>query len=136
MLSKVEENKYISNIPSEVTGEDRRAAYAVISGYRDDKSPEQIASYYTVSIDAVVKWYEFFGFGKVSESGRKKRGRKTKDISGYIKSNIGKIVTPKSISEELEISLPTFYNFYNSNRHMFKKVRRGEFEIINPNEGK
>lgn len=136
MLSKIEENEYIKNIPSEAVGEDRRAAYSVISGYRDDKNPEQIASYYTVSIDLVVKWYEFFGFGKVSEAGQKKRGRKTKDISGYLKSNIGKIVTPKSVSEELEISLPTFYNFYNSNRHMFKKVKRGEFEIINPSEVK
>jgi hypothetical protein len=136
MLSKIEENEYIKSIPLETTGEERRAAYAVISGYRDDKNPEQIANYYTVSIDLVVKWYESFGFGKISENGTKKRGRKTKDISGYIKSNIGKIVTPKTVSEELGISLPTFYNFYNSNRHLFKKVKRGEFQIVDPSEGR
>jgi predicted DNA-binding transcriptional regulator AlpA len=31
------------------------------------------------------------------------------------------------------ISMPTFYNFYNANRGYFKKVKRGQFEIIDPN---
>jgi hypothetical protein len=36
--------------------------------------------------------------------------------------------------EELGITLPTFYNFFNNNRAYFKKVGRGKFEILNPEE--
>jgi hypothetical protein len=36
------------------------------------------------------------------------------------------------LATDVQISLPTFYNFYNANRSSFKKVKRGHFEIIDP----
>lgn len=119
-------------IPPNTDGEDRRAAYSVITGIRDEKSMTQIASYYSIDEGLVLKWYNFFSFEDKTSSSRGRRGRKGKDLTGYVKSNVGKTVTPKQISEEIGISLPTFYNFYNANRGYFKKVKRGEFEIVNP----
>lgn len=132
MLTKQQEENLIKMIPQETTGEERRVAYAVITGVREDKTPNQIASYYSANIDIVAKWYDFFGLKSGSGEIKAKRGRKGKDLNGFIKSNTGRIVTPKTVAEELGISLPTFYNYYNANRHLFKKVKRGEFEILNP----
>ena len=55
-----------------------------------------------------------------------------KKIEEYLKANIGKVVTPKQVAEDVKMSLPTFYNYYNANRSFFKKVQRGQFEIIDP----
>lgn len=134
MLTKAQEQQLINLIPQGTTGEDLRVAYSVITGLREDKSISQIASYYSANIETVAKWYEFFGLSSGNTVEKAKRGRKGKDLTGYVKQNTGKIVTPKSVSEELGISLPTFYNYYNANRHLFKKVRRGEFEILNPDK--
>jgi hypothetical protein len=38
------------------------------------------------------------------------------------------------MAEEVGMSLPTFYNFYNANVGYFKKVQRGSFQILNPKE--
>ena len=117
-------------IPEDTEGEDLRAAYSVLAGVRESKSMKEISSYYSVDINLVDKWVNFFNLSNTSKPVSAKRGRKSKDITSYVKSNIGKIVTPKSVSEELGISLPTFYNFYNANRGWFKKIKRGEFEIV------
>lgn len=132
MLSKEQEDKLIKLIPSRVTGENRRAAYSVLAGVREDKSSQQIASYYTVAIELVNEWFDFFGFNSPSSGVTKSRGRKGKDLNSYVKTNIGRTVTPKIVVDEIGISLPTFYNYYNANRHLFKKVKRGEFQIVDP----
>lgn len=134
MLTKNQEQQLINMIPQGTTGEELRVAYSVITGLREDKNITQIASYYSANIETVSKWYDFFGLSSENSIQKSKRGRKGKDLTGYIKQNTGKIVSPKSVSEELGISLPTFYNYYNANRHLFKKVRRGEFEILNPDK--
>lgn len=134
MLTKEQEKNLISKIPSGTVGEELRAAYCVITGLREDKNPNQVASYYTVSIDLVEKWFSYFEVNVPESSEKRTRGRKGKDMTGYLKNNIGKIVTPKMVVDELGISLPTFYNYYNANRHLFKKVKRGEFQIVDPNE--
>lgn len=132
MLTKQQEQNLINMIPKDTTGEELRIAYAVITGLREDKNLSQIASYYSANIDTVTKWYEFFGLTPQTVENKPKRGRKGKDLNGFVKSNTGRIVSPKTVAEELGISLPTFYNYYNANRHLFKKVKRGEFEILNP----
>jgi hypothetical protein len=119
-------------IPSDSAGEDRRAAYSVIAGIKDDKNMKQIATYYSVSDELVLKWYNFFSLEDRSVSTKGRRGRKGKDLTNYVKTNFGKTITPKLVVEELGISLPTFYNFYNANRGFFKKVKRGEFQIVDP----
>ena len=132
MLSKEQEEKLIKLIPTGTTGENRRAAYSVIAGVREDKTPQHIAGYYTVEISLVNEWFEFFGFNSPSSSAVKSKGRKGKDLNSYVKTNIGRTVTPKIVVDEIGISLPTFYNYYNANRHLFKKVKRGEFQIVDP----
>lgn len=134
MLNSQQEKKLIGMIPADAAGEDRRAAYAVITGLREDKSAAQICAYYSVSKDLVQKWYDFFSVSDMPAQTKGRRGRKGKDLTGFVKSNVGKTVTPKEVVEALGISLPTFYNFYNANRGYFKKIKRGEFEIVNPDE--
>ena len=132
MLSTQQEKTLIAMIPSDSIGEDRRAAYSVITGIKDDKNMAQIARYYAVSDELVLKWYNFFSLEDRSVSTKGRRGRKGKDLTNYVKTNCGKTITPKLVVEELGISLPTFYNFYNANRGFFKKVKRGEFQIVDP----
>ena len=132
MLNAQQEKTLIAMIPADSVGEDRRAAYSVIAGVKDDKSIPQIVIYYAISEELALKWHKFFSFEDSLALSKNRRGRKGKDLTGYVKSNIGKTVTPKQVVEELGISLPTFYNFYNANRGFFKKVKRGEFEIVNP----
>lgn len=132
MITQNTVEKLSKKIPLEVTGEDRRAAYCVLGGFRDGKSPKEITRYYSVEMHLVEKWIKFFNLDSSDTPVKNKRGRKGKDLTNYIKDNIGKTVTPKIVAEELGISLPTFYNFYNANRGFFKKIKRGEFEIINP----
>jgi hypothetical protein len=134
MLTKQEENNLISRIPKGTVGEELRVAYSVISGLRDDKSPSQVASYYSASIEIVNRWFEFFEVSIPDGSAKKSKGRKGKDLSSYLKNNIGRTITPKIVVDEIGISLPTFYNYYNANRHLFKKVKRGEFEIVDPKQ--
>lgn len=132
MLNAQQEKTFIAMIPSGSAGEDRRAAYSVIAGIKDDKNMTQIATYYSVSDELVLKWYNFFALEDRSVSTKGRRGRKGKDLTNYVKTNFGKTITPKLVVEELGISLPTFYNFYNANRGFFKKVKRGEFQIVDP----
>ena len=134
MLTKKEENELIHKIPNGTVGEELRVAYSVIAGLRDDKSPQQVVAYYSASAELVAKWFKYFEINVPTDSVKKSRNRKGKDLNAYLKNNIGKIVTPKSIVEEIGISLPTFYNYYNANRHLFKKVKRGEFEILDPTQ--
>ena len=137
MFTKEYTSKLISSIPDDVEGQDLRAAYSVITGYQEGKSHQQIASYYAIDIEEVEKWSQFFKLNNNSKSeptSARKRGRKSKDIGSYIKSNIGRVMTPKDVAKEVGISLPTFYNFYNSNRSLFKKTKRGEFQIVDASQ--
>ena len=76
MLNAQQEKIFIAMIPSDSTGEDRRAAYSVITGIKDDKNMDQIAKYYAVSDELVLKWYNFFSFEYRSVSTKGRRGRK------------------------------------------------------------
>lgn len=135
MLTQKAVEKLEKNIPMDCNGEDRRAAYCVISGFRDGKSAKEITRYYSVDSELVEKWIKYFNLEADSSMPTKgKRGRKGSDLTNFVKSNVGRTVTPKDVVEELGISLPTFYNFYNANRGFFKKIKRGEFQIINPDQ--
>lgn len=123
---------FMKRIPADINGEPRRAAYATVTGCRDGKTPAQIAAYYSVNVDDVTHWIEVLGIDSDLESSKPRKSRKKGVLFSYVSTNVGKTVTPKEVADELGISLPTFYNFYNANRGFFRKVRRGEFEIINP----
>lgn len=136
MITENQEKNLLASIPEDTEGEDRRAAYAVITGMKESKNKEQIAGYYSIEMSLVEKWINHFGLSSsAKEKTAGKRGRKGKDLASYVKSNSGRVVTPKLVAEEVGISLPTFYNFYNANRNLFKKVKRGEFEIVSGQKG-
>lgn len=134
MLTQAQVEEYTLLIPEETDGEDRRAAYATITGFKDDKSINEIASYYSLQQENVVYWWNFFNFSSTEKKVVGKRGSKTKKIEDYLVANVGKEVTPTQVANEIGMSLPTFYNYLNANRHLFKKVKRGVFEILNPKE--
>lgn len=132
MLTRTQVENYVKQIPNGIEPEDRRAAYATITGFSEDKSVKQIHTYYALTSEVVEKWMDYFKFNTDKAEQTGKRSSKTKKIENYLKDNIGKVITPKQMAEEVGMSLPTFYNFYNANVGYFKKVQRGSFEILDP----
>jgi hypothetical protein len=110
-----------------------REVSSVFFGYYKGWNISKIVKYYSVPLDLAKEVWTKLGF---NEQGGEIKMIKTRSkqevIVRFLKSNVGKVVTPTEVSTNLNISLPTFYNFYNSNRHFFKKVKRGTFEILNP----
>lgn len=132
MLTREQIDAYIKNVPASASADDRRTAYSVITGFGEDKSIGEIVQYYSLDRDGVNYWMQYFKFADMKAESTGKRSSKSKKIEQYLKQNIGKVVTPKQVSEDINMSLPTFYNFYNANRSYFKKIQRGQFEIIDP----
>jgi DNA invertase Pin-like site-specific DNA recombinase len=62
----------------------------------------------------------------------KKTRSKNEVITNYLKQNVGQIITAKDVEQAVGISLPTFYNFLNSNRHFFKKTGTGKYTVLDP----
>lgn len=122
-------DRLIAMVPSV----DHRVASSVIYGYYKQWSPQKTAKYYNISSDEYNKYASLFNFKE--RMVKQVTGRKSKqsNIVDFLNGNIGKVVTPAQLAESVNISLPTFYNFYNANRGYFKKVKRGQFEILNPN---
>lgn len=119
--------------PLESTAE--RTASAVIHGYYKGWSLPKTVKYYNLEDQAAATYWKNFNF-KLKEGGQIMSRTKVKqnNIVNYLEKNVGQIVTPTKVSTDVSISLPTFYNFYNANRQFFKKVKRGQFEIVNPKE--
>lgn len=132
MLTRAQIEEYIKEIPSDIEDDERRAAYATITGFAEDKSVNEIVSYYSLNRDSVIHWMGYFNFTSTKTEKAGKRSSKTKMIEDYLSKNIGKVVNFAKVAEELEVSTPTVYNFYNANRSYFKKVSRGNFEILDP----
>ncbi len=110
-----------------------REVASVYFGYYKGWNLSKIVRHYSVSADLAKNVWDKLGFGEQGGEIKVTKTRsKQETIVGFLKSNVGKVVTPAEVSSNLSISLPTFYNFYNANRHFFKKVKRGTFEILNP----
>jgi hypothetical protein len=134
MLSHQEAEKLIKRIPQNISNEDRRVACSVITGVRDDKPLSEIIKYYWLPEEVAQKWWDFFSLSDVKATERKKRGAKTAKLDNFIKSNIGKTFTSNEIVSQCEITVPTLYNYINANRGFFKKVSRGTYLIIDPEQ--
>jgi len=119
--------------PLESTAE--RTASAVIYGYYKGWSLPKTVKHYNLEEQVAATYWKNFNF-KLKEGGQIMSRTKVKqnNIVSYLEKNVGQIVTPTKVSTDVSISLPTFYNFYNANRQFFKKVKRGQFEIVNPKE--
>lgn len=119
---------------SDITPENERYAASVFYGYYKGWNINHIIRHYNVPEQIASEYWSMFGFtSKGGESVTRTRSKQD-TIVGYLRQNIGQVVTPAQLSKEVSISLPTFYNFYNANRHFFKKVKRGQFEILNPEQ--
>lgn len=132
MLTRAQIDKYITEIPANTDPDDRRAAYSVITGFGEGKSVSEISSYYTISKEIVEHWMSYFDFASTKAQSKGKRTSKTKVIEEYLSKNVGKTINFAKVAEELNISVPTVYNFHRDNRSYFKKVERGSFEIVDP----
>lgn len=135
MLTDQEIKNYLANMPKNTDPEVWRYIASCLSGIRDNLSAKEVSSYYNVPIEFSNNFYETSNFS-IERKVRGSRKEKNNKIFDYLKSNIGKTITPKDFCDTLEVSLPTFYNFFNANRGWFKKVKRGQFEIINEPENR
>jgi hypothetical protein len=120
--------KLISLVPAS----NHREAASVIYGHYRGWSPSKTIKYYSIDEQIYSKYAELFKFRE--KVVKEMTGRKSKqdNIVNFLNGNVGKIITPVQLATDVEISLPTFYNFYNANRSYFKKVKRGHFEIVDP----
>ena len=127
-------NKVYQNLIALVNPDHHREAASVIYGHYKEWSPSKTAKYYNISEEIYEKYAEMFNFKE--RMVKQMTGRKSKqdNIVNFLNGNVGKVVTPVQLATDVQISLPTFYNFYNANRGYFKKVKRGHFEILNPKE--
>jgi len=127
--------KLMNTIKETLTPVAERTASAVIFGYYRGWNFSKTVKYYNLEEGTATNFWKHFNF-KLKEGGKTMSRTKTKqnNIVRYLEKNVGQVVTPTKVSTDVSISLPTFYNFYNANRQFFKKVKRGQFEIINPKE--
>ena len=128
-------NKLMNTIKTAMDSTTERTASAVIYGYHKGWNLSKTIKYYSLEEDVAKNFWKQFDF-KIKEGGQIMSRTKTKqnNIVTYLEKNVGQVVTPAKVSTDVSISLPTFYNFYNANRQFFKKVKRGQFEIVNPKE--
>jgi len=130
-ITRLELEKHIAGIPKDTDGEVRRTICSILTGYHEEKTLSEIIKYYNLNSDIANQVYQQYSIDiKIQE--RPKRGLKKNAIKVYLQDNVGKITSGKELVEEIGITLPTFYNFFNNNRAYFKKVARGKFEILDP----
>ncbi len=127
--------KLMNTLEKPLDSNNERTASSVIFGYYKGWSFAKTVRYYNLDTETAEKYWKRFNF-KIKEGGQTMSRTKTKqnNIVSYLEKNVGQVVTPAKVSTDVSISLPTFYNFYNANRQFFKKVKRGQFEIVNPKE--
>ncbi len=133
MITDKDISEFLKQLPKDIDPEEWRMISASLTGLRDGMSPREVAGYYNISKDFVIDFYSKNN-ATVEKSERGSRKKKQSNMIDFLKSNVGKTVTPKEVAEAVNISLPTFYNFFNANRGYFKKIKRGEFEIVDPSE--
>jgi hypothetical protein len=109
-----------------------RTGSAVFYGFHKNWNLQKIITYYNLNKNLASSVWSTFGFKQKGGTKVNKTRSKKEVITAYLKQNVGQIITPAKLSEDVQISLPTFYNFYNANRQFFRKTGRGQFEILNP----
>lgn len=123
----------IKNILKTTPSETYREVASALTGAKNQMSVTETAKFYSVPSSFVKEVWEKHGLlSSSSSTSEGKRSKKTNIIESYIKENFGKTITPHDLVAATGISMPTFYNFYNANRGYFKKIKRGQFELVNP----
>lgn len=128
-------NRMIKLIPAKTSQEDYRVACSIISGFYSNKSLLETIKYYSIDQLEAKKWWEFFSFHSAfGNESKPKRGSKNQMLDSFVKENIGKTFKSSEIVVLCDITNPTLYNYITANRGAFKKVGRGLYEILDPNE--
>ena len=109
---------------------DHREAASVIYGHYKGWSPSKTIKYYNIDEKSYSTYAELFKFKEKVVNQVSGRKSKQDNIVSFLSGNVGKVITPVQLATDVEISLPTFYNFYNANRSYFKKVKRGHLSLI------
>lgn len=92
-------------------------------------SVKELVSYY--SIDPRVA-AELFGVDQVEPEKKIRRSDKYGAIFGWCQQNIFAQVSPQQIAEIGEISYPTALKLVNDRPDIFRKIKRGLFEVRDP----
>lgn len=92
-------------------------------------SVKELVSYY--SIDQRVA-AEIFGVDQVEPEKKVKRSDKYDAIFSWCRENIFAQVSPQQVAELGEISYPTALKLVNDRPDIFRKIKRGLFEVRDP----
>jgi hypothetical protein len=132
MITRIQLDSLIKSLPKTGLKDDEwRTAASVATGAFYEKNLPEIIKFYSLNTDLATKWWDNFNLSEIGLSKESnKRTKPQKVLDSYIRDNIGKTVNVKTLSEECEVSNPTVYSFIDSNRHWFKKIARGKYEII------
>jgi hypothetical protein len=130
MITDKQIETMLKTVPSEIY----RDVAGALTGAKNGMSAVETAKFYSIGVPFVQECWSKYGLttGTLSAT-TGKRSDKNNAIKKFLESNIGKTIKPQDLVDASGISMPTFYNFYNANRGYFKKVKRGQFEIIDPN---
>lgn len=130
MITQQEIDNILSTTPQEIY----REVSSSLIGARSQMSASETAKFYGLYHETVLYYWEKYGLISDAKTSIGKKTKKTSVIEQYIKQNYGRIITPHDLVSATGISMPTFYNFFNANRGYFKKIKRGQFEIVNPDK--
>jgi hypothetical protein len=130
MITDKQIETMLKTVPSEIY----RDVAGALTGAKNGMSAVETAKFYSIGVPFVQECWKKYGLTTETLSATTgKRSDKNNAIKKFLESNIGKTIKPQDLVDASGISMPTFYNFYNANRGYFKKVKRGQFEIIDPN---
>ena len=130
MITDKQIETMLKTVPSEIY----RDVAGALTGAKNGMSAVETAKFYSIGVPFVQECWSKYGLTTETLSATTgKRSDKNNAIKKFLESNIGKTIKPQDLVDASGISMPTFYNFYNANRGYFKKVKRGQFEIIDPN---
>jgi hypothetical protein len=132
MITQKEIDEIMKSLPKSVNAEVWKDTCSALTGLRDGKNAKETSAYYNISLDFVNECWNKYNLMSNIKKEVGKRSAKTSNIKKFLNENVGKTITPKDVVEATNISMPTFYNFYNANRSYFKKVKRGQFQILDP----
>lgn len=118
-------------IPKEdrfIISERLRAAYC-LSTAGEVRNPVEVMKYY--SIDRKV-WDFFIDEVPEDMNKRVKRADKYQAILDWTQDKLFEQITPQDVMDVGEISYPTALKFISDNPHVFRKLKRGLYEIRDP----
>lgn len=120
----------IFNIPKqlrEVIAERDRARMCALTN--PSWSPKELVSYYSIDLRVAA---EIFGVAQVEPEKKVRRADKYGKIYDWCDQNVFAQVTTQQVAEIGEISYPTALKLVSDRPDLFRKIKRGLYEIRDP----